>query len=115
MFQGLAGSKINVVANIDIGKQIVDYILVGAGHCHRLFVIPVTSKYLASNEIIRYCVINQDNINKKQYLAERKESLYYRIIATNKPNRDRVFYALCLTSRNIHVLEIRRGVRETDN
>lgn len=72
--------------------------------------IPVTSTYLAGNEIIRYCVIDKDNINMKQYFAENKEALYYRIIASDKPNRDRVFYALCLTSRNIKVLEIRRGV-----
>lgn len=86
--------------------------LVGTRHCYRLFVIPLTTKYLASNEIIRYCIINEENINEKQYLAERND-LYYRIIATNEENRDRVFYGLCLTSRNIHVLEIRRGVSKT--
>lgn len=106
----MAGSKINVLAHIEIGRQIVDYMLVGSKHCQRLFFIPVTSKYLASNEIIRYCVMDNDHVSVKHFFAEKKDALYYRILPSDKPNRDRVFYALSLNSRNIHVLEIKRGV-----
>ncbi|KAJ8944589.1 hypothetical protein NQ318_006002 [Aromia moschata] len=109
LIEGLPGTQMKVITNINVNRQIVDYMLVASKHCYRLFLIPVTSKHLAGNKIIRYCIINKDNINVKEYEMEDSQALYYRILPTTDSNRDRLFYLLPFKCRNIHLLETKRG------
>lgn len=100
----------NIVTCINTKCQIVDYMLVASRNCHRLFVIPVTEKFLAGDQIIRYCIVTKDDITVKTYKFEDKEIFYHRLVPTNKFNRDKFIYALPFNSRNIHEIELRRGV-----
>lgn len=110
LFQGIPGTQMNVITCINANRQILDYMLVASKNCYRLFLIPVTENFLAGNKIIRYCIISADNITTKEYTFENKEFFYHRILPTTKSNRDRLFYALPFNSRNIHELELKRGV-----
>lgn len=92
--------------------QVVDYMMIPSTNCYRLFLIPVTSHhYLAGNKIVRYCIIDKDTINKKEYELKDPEILYYKIFTGYKHNRDRVFYVLPFKSKFIHELETKRGVK----
>ncbi|KAJ8982465.1 hypothetical protein NQ317_000423 [Molorchus minor] len=109
LIEGLPGTEMKVITTIYANKQIVDYMLVASKHCYRLFLLPVTTKYMASNKIIRYCIIDTGNINIKEYTMEDDNALYYRIIPLTDSNRDRNFYMLPYKARSIHVLETKRG------
>ncbi|KAJ8921824.1 hypothetical protein NQ315_008456 [Exocentrus adspersus] len=109
LIEGLPGMEMKIITNINADCQILDYMLVASKNCYRLFLLPVTTNILAGDKIIRYCIINRDNITVKEYVLENKEFLYHRIVPTTKPNRDKVFLALPFNSRILHELELRRG------
>ncbi|KAG5881166.1 hypothetical protein JTB14_024580 [Gonioctena quinquepunctata] len=109
IIEGTPGTQMKITAHVNTKCQIVDYMLVASKSCNRLFVLPVTSKFLAGNKIIRYCIITAENINIKEYFFESSDSLYHGLVPSKKVNRDRVFYALPFSSRTIHVIETRRG------
>lgn len=102
----------HVVATVEAKQQIADYILVASKTCLRLVAIPVTSSYyIAGNKIIRFCIIKgQPQPAYKEYELEENTSMYSKLYATKCPNRDRVFYAISLTTKSIHELETKRGV-----
>ncbi|CAH1176208.1 unnamed protein product [Phaedon cochleariae] len=109
IIEGLPGTQMKVIAHISANCQVVDYFMVASQNCYRLFLLPVTTKCLAGNKIIRYCIVDKDTVNVKEYHFESKSALYYRLVPIRGPNRDRIFYALPYTSRNIHVMETNRG------
>lgn len=112
MFQGHPGGKMQVLTTVTANKQIADYILVASKTCLRLFAIAVTSQcYLAGNKIIRYCIIQGQTPEYKEYKLEESTALYSNLYATKLSNRDRVFYATPLTTKSIHQIETKRGVR----
>lgn len=101
-----------VIATVTAEKQIADYILVASKTCLRLFAIVVTSNsYIAGNKIIRYCIVDKQHPEYKEYMLEESGMLYSKLHATKLSNRDRVFYATPLTTKCIHQLETKRGVR----
>lgn len=112
--QGVPGTKMNVVATCCANRQIADYILVGSKTCLRLFVLNVTSDmYIAGNVISRFCIIRgKECPDVKDYIFEDENALYSKLYATDKPNRDRIFYAMPVGSKSLHELEVKRGVSD---
>lgn len=102
-----------VVATCRSNRQVADYILVGSKTCLKLFVLNVTSTmFIAGNVITRFCIIKDKECpDKKDYLFVHEHSLYSRLYATDRPNRDRIFYAMPVNAKALHELEVRRGVR----
>ncbi|KAI4459081.1 hypothetical protein MML48_6g00013951 [Holotrichia oblita] len=111
IIEGVPGTKMNVVATCCAKRQIADYILVGSKTCLRLFVLNVTSDmYIAGNIISRFCIIRAKECpDVKDYIFEDANALYSKLYATDKPNRDRVFYAMPVRSKCLHELEVKRG------
>lgn len=99
-----------VITSVNTNCQIVDFMLVASKNCYRLFLIPVTTKHMAGNKIIRYCIMSKTDVNIKEYQLENEEYLYRQLCPTITSNRDRIFYAIPFNSRNIHILETKRGV-----
>ncbi|XP_057663205.1 cilia- and flagella-associated protein 43 [Diorhabda carinulata] len=107
IIEGLPGTQMRIVAHVEVNSQVADYSLVASKHCYRLFVLPVTSKHLAGNKIIRYCIVDNEILNVKEYYFDKQ--LYAYIKPTIRPDRDRVFYGIPFASRNVHELETKRG------
>lgn len=101
-----------VVATCCAHRQVADYILVGSKTCLRLFVLNVTSDvFLAGNTITRFCIIKDKECpDKKDYIFEKEDTLYTKLYATEKINRDRLFYAMPMKAKCLHELEVKRGV-----
>ncbi|GJQ81907.1 hypothetical protein Trydic_g3740, partial [Trypoxylus dichotomus] len=111
IIEGVPGSKMRVVATCCAHRQIADYILVGSKTCLRLFVLNVTSEaYVAGNVITRFCIVRDKECpDVKDYIFENEKALYSKLYATEKPNRDRIFYAMPVRAKSLHEVEVKRG------
>ncbi|XP_044762202.1 cilia- and flagella-associated protein 43 [Coccinella septempunctata] len=110
VLEGIPGGHIQVVATVSTSLQVADYMLVPSTNCYRLFVIPVTSnEYIKGNKVIRYCIMDNHQINVKEYHFPDQTKEYSRILSTAKINRDRVFYVMPFNSKYIEEVETRRG------
>ncbi|XP_050507763.1 cilia- and flagella-associated protein 43 isoform X1 [Diabrotica virgifera virgifera] len=109
IIEGVPGTQMQVNCHVEVKQQIADFILVASKTCLRLFVLPVTSKYLAGNKIIRYCIIGKETVNIKEYYFEPTGTLYSYLSPIQGPLRDRIFFAVPFASKNLHQLETRRG------
>ncbi|KAL3280262.1 hypothetical protein HHI36_017757 [Cryptolaemus montrouzieri] len=110
VLEGIPGGHIKVIATVSTRFQIADYMLVPSSNCYRLFIIPVTSnEYIIGNKIVRYCIMNENDINIKEYQFPQPDRYYFRIISTSKINRDRVFYVMPFNAKCIEEVESRRG------
>lgn len=112
VIEGVPGGKFKVLAGVLHDAQIADYIVVGGRSCLKVFLIPVTSdRYLAGNKLIRYCVIRHQEPTMKTYHLENSDKLYTNLyVSRHQTNRDRVFYASPFDNKNLHELEVKRGV-----
>nr|CAH7727119.1 unnamed protein product [Callosobruchus chinensis] len=108
IIEGYPGTQMKVVAQVLAERQIVDFMLVASKACHRLFAIPVTGNQLSGNRILRFCILSKDEIDVKEFEIE-EDALYHRLLPMTDSNRDRIFYALPCRSKNIHILETKRG------
>lgn len=106
------GTKMQILARVMANLQIVDYILIASKTCYRLFAIIVTSgKYVAGCKFIRYCIIKgRSTAELKEYELRDYNTLYTKIYATLGENRDRIFYAMPQRRKDLHEIEIKRGV-----
>lgn len=85
--------------------------LIPSKDCWRIFAIPVTSwKLIGGNKIIRYCILQNGTKTKREYEFEDANALYHTIQPTFGLKRDRNFFLVPYHSKQIHEVEIKRGV-----
>ncbi|XP_045460970.1 cilia- and flagella-associated protein 43 [Harmonia axyridis] len=110
VLEGIPGGHIQVKATVSTNCQVADYMLVPSTNCYRLFVVPVTSnEFIKGNKVIRYCIMDNHQVNVKEYRFADTDRTYSRILSTAKINRDRVFYVMPFDSKDIEEVETRRG------
>ncbi|XP_050303153.1 cilia- and flagella-associated protein 43 [Anthonomus grandis grandis] len=110
IIRGLPGTQIEVLLQIDVGRQTTDYMLVASQNMMRFFVLPVTqNKFFAGNKIIRYCIVDNKVVNVKTYSFEDNQLYFRRFLARKGPDRDRVFILLPFAKRHLAVVETKRG------
>ncbi|KAK9882218.1 hypothetical protein WA026_019732 [Henosepilachna vigintioctopunctata] len=110
ILEGIPGGTIKIIATVSTRFQVVDYMLVPSTNCYRLFVIPITSnEFIIGKKIIRYCIMDKDRIDIKEYMFPNPNKFYCRILSTSKINRDRVFYVMPFNAKVIEEVETRRG------
>lgn len=110
--QGLPGGKMDILATVKAQHQVCDYTLVASEACMRLFAIYVTSDtILAGNKLVRFSLVKgQTDVKIKEYHFETNHQMYSKLYATNKGNRDRIFYSVPLTTKCIHVISTKHEV-----
>lgn len=111
-FQGVPGTKMHVVGTVEVKHQVADYMLVASRTCLRLFILLVTSnQFIAGDRLLRYCIIKGKPISEvKEFELEEPKCMYSRLYATTLQDRDRIFCAVPFKSKQLHMLETRRGV-----
>ncbi|XP_031334791.1 cilia- and flagella-associated protein 43 isoform X2 [Photinus pyralis] len=111
ILEEIPGTKMRIIYTLETNRQICDYILIASRTCLRLFTIYVTSDlYIAGDKIARYCIIrDKPDVDLKVYDLESNSQMYSKLYATRKPNRDRVFYAIPITTKKIHEISTKRA------
>ncbi|XP_066139211.1 cilia- and flagella-associated protein 43 isoform X2 [Euwallacea fornicatus] len=110
ILKGLPGTQIEVIINIQVGRQVVDYMMVASQNMIRFFgILSIKDKLFAGNKIIRYCIVDKVIVKVKEFEFKNQETLYRRIYPTKGQNKDSTFYLIPLHTRYFEVAEIKQG------
>ncbi|XP_019756358.2 cilia- and flagella-associated protein 43 [Dendroctonus ponderosae] len=110
ILKGLPGTQIEVIKHLHVGQQVVDYMLVASQNMIRFFAIPVTQdQFYAGNRLLRYCIVDKQVVNIKEFNFSRDDCWYRKIYAKKGPDRDRMFYLIPFNCRHVEEAETKRG------